>query len=59
MRHLRHSYHVLSIKRVAFDVADSAFYNVHMINCRTLVGPPLSIYREVKAYFTSFPLILL
>ena len=42
MRQLRHSYHVISIKRVAFDVADSAFYNVHMIvNCRTLVGPPL------------------
>ena len=31
MRQLRHSYHVSSIKHVAFDVADSAFYNVHMI----------------------------
>ena len=31
VRQLRHSYHVISIKRVAFDVADSAFYNVHMI----------------------------
>ena len=31
VRQLRHSYHVISIKRVAFNVADSAFYNVHMI----------------------------
>ena len=32
MRQLRHSYHVISIKRVAFNVVvDSAFYNVHMI----------------------------
>ena len=28
---LRHSYHVISIKRVAFNVADLAYYNVHMI----------------------------
>ena len=42
VRRLRHSYHVISIKRVAFNVADSAFYNIHMIGmswlphaCRT------------------------
>ena len=31
MRQLRHSYHVMSMKRVAFNVADSAFHNIHMI----------------------------
>ena len=40
VRQLKHSYHVISIKRVAFDVADSAFYNVHMI-------PVYKYYRNV------------
>ena len=57
MRQLRHSCHVISIKRVAFDVADSAFYNIHMkecLNCRTLVGPPLLVSRLYHISLASY-----
>ena len=65
VRQSRHSYHVIIIKRVGFNVADSAFFTTFKcLNCRTLVGPalithnmlPFSLELQVASgpkYYTS------